>query len=112
MGKRSADPACAPDTAGWGAGYPSPPFADSSSAGTGLQQASCMSAEYWEENPGKFLGGFAGTATTSSLEATKDLRVRMGAHCMGVTCASSASGCAPRKGDPFLAPSPAGEVSY
>lgn len=65
----------------------------------------------WQDIGDAYLGGYAlGVEDIYSLHEARCECLQMGSECRGVTCEGES--CSLRQGDPFLATSPAGEVSH
>lgn len=67
----------------------------------------------WDRHVGRYLGEYLTAGQEVDLLDAQEKCIAAGAACAGVTCMSSAERCNPRRGLPYLAPSPsAQEVSY
>lgn len=99
-----------PEQAGRGlaAAAPAPPLPVAGIAGDGTLKPTCT----WEEHRDVYLGGLSdGNFYGSDRGLAQEACMTMGEACKGVTC-ERADACTPRKGEPYLAPSPTGEVSF
>lgn len=66
----------------------------------------------WTPHTDAFLGNFADPSVTDAGLEDAQRQCLKAPECRGVTCDSGAAHCSPRLGEPFLAHSPTGEVSY
>lgn len=67
----------------------------------------------WEVHQDAFLGEFAEVKPTEyDLPLACKICSDLQDGCVGITCVSKTGGCSPRRGVPYLAKSPSGEVSY
>eukprot|EP00928_Gymnodinium_smaydae_P060296 TRINITY_DN4390_c3_g2_i1.p1 TRINITY_DN4390_c3_g2~~TRINITY_DN4390_c3_g2_i1.p1 ORF type:complete len:779 (-),score=185.29 TRINITY_DN4390_c3_g2_i1:344-2680(-) len=79
-------------------------------------QAGAFAGCRWTRHAATFLGEYAvneegGDPTPSSADDART-KCELDSFCVGITCESEGSKCTPRLGQPYLAHSPAGEVSF